>query len=131
MMHTRGRPHEWSTLPALAPDEVLPLVLRELEARAQAALAAGIRRDAIVLDPGFGFGKLGTENYTLLAHFSDLHQLGRPILSGLSRKGFLSKTIAPFCEDPTNPGQPIPPEARAAATQAANVASVLAGARQD
>ena len=58
LMHTRGRPHEWRTLPPLAPAEVVPLVLRDLAARADAALAAGIARDSIVLDPGFGFGKI-------------------------------------------------------------------------
>src|ERR1019366_5087459 len=57
LMHTRGRPQEWRALPPLAPGEVLPLILRDLKSRAQAALAVGIARDAIVLDPGFGFGK--------------------------------------------------------------------------
>ena len=42
LMHTRGRPHEWRTQPALVPSQVLPFVLRDLEARANAALAAGI-----------------------------------------------------------------------------------------
>jgi dihydropteroate synthase len=128
LMHTRGRPEDWSNLPPLAPPEILPVVLTGLRHSLSLAHAAGVPPTQIVLDPGFGFGKLGLENYPLLAHLSDLHQLGLPILIGISRKGFLSKTIAPFYEDPTNPGQPIPPEARATATQAANVASILAGA---
>jgi dihydropteroate synthase len=94
LMHTRGRPQEWSTLPALAHGEVLPLVLRELRVRTDAALAAGIRRDAIVLDPGFGFGKAFDENFPLLAHLDALHALGFPLLVGLSRKSFLRCAFA-------------------------------------
>jgi dihydropteroate synthase len=128
LMHTRGRPVDWPALPPLPPTEILPLVLTGLRHSLSLAHAAGIPTDRIVLDPGFGFGKLGAENYTLLSHLSNLHQLGLPILSGISRKGFLAKTIAPLYEDPIPPTQPIPPEARALATQAANVASILAGA---
>src|ERR1019366_3309514 len=79
LMHTRGRPQEWRTLPALAPDEVVPLVLRDLEARAGAALAAGIARASIVLDPGFGFGKAFEENFPLLAGLETLQSLGFPL----------------------------------------------------
>jgi dihydropteroate synthase len=84
---------------------VLPLVLRDLEARASAALAAGIARDSIVLDPGFGFGKILDENYPLLAHLDQLHALGFPILAGLSRKSFLTHKVpepAINSEIPTN-----------------------------
>src|ERR1017187_3567030 len=95
LMHTRGRPQEWRTLPPLAPAEVLPLVLRDLETGANAALAAGIAHDSIVLDPGFGFGKAFGENYPLLAQLDRLHALGFPILAGLSRKSFLTRTITP------------------------------------
>jgi dihydropteroate synthase len=93
LMHTRGRPHQWRTQPPLAPADVLPLVLRDLEARAGAALAAGIAREAIVLDPGFGFGKILDENYPLLAHLDQLRTLGFPILAGLSRKSFLTRPL--------------------------------------
>ncbi len=93
LMHTRGRPAEWRTQPPLAPQDVLPLVLRDLEARAQSALAAGIARDSIVLDPGFGFGKIMDENLPLLARFDQLHSLGFPLLAGLSRKSFLTRGV--------------------------------------
>jgi dihydropteroate synthase len=73
---------------------VLPLVLRGLESSAQAALAAGIGRETLVLDPGFGFGKAFDENYPLLAHLDALHTLGFPILAGVSRKSFLTRTVA-------------------------------------
>jgi dihydropteroate synthase len=130
LMHTRGRPQDWPTLPPLPPAEVLPLVLAGLRHSLRIAETAGIPTDQIVLDPGFGFGKLGLENYTLLAHLSELHQLGLPLLSGISRKGFLAKALAPLYADRTAATSPtaFPMEARAVATQAANVASILAGA---
>jgi dihydropteroate synthase len=121
LMHTRGRPQEWRTQPALADHEVVPLVLGGLAGRAQAALAAGVDRAAIVLDPGFGFGKVLDENYPLLAGLDQLHALGFPILAGLSRKSFLTHTAAP----PTRSAAPSDVTQR---TSAANVAAILAGA---
>jgi dihydropteroate synthase len=127
LMHTRDRPQQWRKLPALAPAEVLPLVLRELAARAQAALAAGIARESIVLDPGFGFGKAFDENFPLLAHLDALHALGFPLLIGLSRKGFLRS--ASQQDELTNTGAPgLASEAWVSATIAANTAAILAGA---
>jgi dihydropteroate synthase len=93
LMHTRGRPSEWRTFPPLAPDEVMPLVLNGLRQTLAQAAAAGIRPEAIVLDPGFGFGKLGPDNFILLNHLAELHQLGYPILAGLSRKRFLTEHL--------------------------------------
>ena len=105
LMHTRGTPQTWRTLPPLAPAEVLPLVLTGLAESITTATAAGLPRNHIVLDPGFGFGKLGSENFTLLAHLDQLHTLGFPILAGLSRKSFLTRAIA--ATQPTNnPGAP-------------------------
>jgi len=129
LMHTRGRPQEWPTLPPLAPEEVLPLVLTELANRIEAATHAGIQRSKIALDPGFGFGKRLDENYPLLAHLDELRQFKLPIVAGVSRKGFLAHTLtqhpslsvlldvnAPSTED------------RLHATTAANVAAILTGA---
>jgi dihydropteroate synthase len=131
LMHTRGRPQQWRKLPPLAPAEVLPLVLRELGERANAALAAGIARDAIVLDPGFGFGKSFDENFPLLAHLDALHDLGFQLLAGLSRKGFLRRTLAE--NSPAEPtkksGAPhLDSEMWVSANTAANTAAILAGA---
>ncbi len=117
LMHTRGRPQEWSTLPALGADEVLPLVLSGLRQTLALAEQAGIAREAIVLDPGFGFGKLGEANWTLLERFGELRQLGYPLLAGLSRKRFLTAHLA----DPTLAD-------RDAATHAANSGAIAAGA---
>ncbi|WP_433967139.1 dihydropteroate synthase [Tunturiibacter gelidiferens] len=129
LMHTRGRPQEWPSLPPLPPEAVLPLVLTELAERLEAATAAGIPRNKIVIDPGFGFGKRLDENYPLLAHFDQLRQFGLPILAGVSRKGFLAHTLT------QNPSLSVLLEGatpsmddRLHASTAANVAAVLAGA---
>jgi dihydropteroate synthase len=129
LMHTRGRPQDWPTLPPLAPDEVLPLVLTELAERLEAATNAGISRNKIVLDPGFGFGKRLDENYPLLAHFEQLQKFNLPLLAGVSRKGFLAHTLAqhPSLAILLNGATPTM-EDRLQATTAANIAAILAGA---
>jgi dihydropteroate synthase len=129
LMHTRGRPQEWPTLPPLAPNEVLPLVLAELADRLESALTVGIPRDKIVLDPGLGFGKRLDENYSLLAHLDQLKQLNRPILVGASRKGFLSNTLAQnaLLAAVSHHTQPLT-DGRLHATTAANVSAILTGA---
>ena len=92
LMHTRGRPEEWRALPPIG-DPVL-MVKRDLRQWAEAATLAGIKRDRLVLDPGFGFGKRFEENYPLLAHFAELQQMGFPLLAGVSRKSFIGRTLA-------------------------------------
>jgi dihydropteroate synthase len=122
LMHTRGRSSEWRTLPPLPHNEVVPLVLRDLKQRADAAIAAGVEHAAIVLDPGFGFGKALDENYPLLAHFDELHTLGYPLLAGVSRKAFLGKRLAQIY------GHDVPADQRGNATAVALTAAVMAGA---
>ena len=92
LMHTRGRPEEWRSLPPIG--DPLLMVKRELRQWAEAATLAGIKRDRLVLDPGFGFGKRFEENYPLLAHFAELQQMGFPLLAGVSRKSFIGRTLA-------------------------------------
>jgi dihydropteroate synthase len=125
LMHTRGRPQEWPNLPPLTPEKVLPLVLAELADRLESALAAGIPRDKIVLDPGLGFGKRLDENYPILAHLDQLQRFNLPLLVGASRKGFLGHTLAE-----SNPLAAAlhSTDARIHATTAANVAAIFAGA---
>jgi dihydropteroate synthase len=129
LMHTRGGSQDWPTLPPLAPDEVLPIVLSGLAVRLEAATTAGIPLNKIVLDPGFGFGKRLDENYPLLAHFDQFQQFNLPLLAGISRKGFLGHTLAqhPSLSILLNGGTPST-EDRLNATTAANVAAILAGA---
>jgi len=92
LMHTRGRPEEWKALPPIG-DPVL-MVKRDLRQWAETATLAGIKRDRLVLDPGFGFGKRFEENYPLLAHFGELQQTGFPLLAGVSRKSFIGRALA-------------------------------------
>ncbi len=122
LMHTRGRSSEWRTQPPLRHEEVVPLVLRELKQRADAAISAGVEPSAILLDPGFGFGKVLDENYPLLARFDELHTLGYPLLAGVSRKAFLGRTLARMY------GHDVPADRRGNATVAAVTAAVIAGA---
>ena len=92
LMHTRGRPEEWRSLPPIG-DPVL-IAKRDLRQWAEVAILAGIKRDHLVLDPGFGFGKRFEENYPLLAHFGELQQMGFPLLAGVSRKSFIGRMLA-------------------------------------
>ncbi len=97
LMHTRGRPQEWRSLPPIG-DPVL-MVKRDLRQWAEAATLAGIKRDHLVLDPGFGFWKRFEENYPLLAHFAELQQMGFPLLAGVSRKSFIGRMLASAGKD--------------------------------
>jgi dihydropteroate synthase len=92
LMHMRGRPEEWRTLPD--PGDIVLLVKRELREWVEAAALAGVRRERIVLDPGFGFGKNFEQNYPLLSRFQDLQSLGFPLLAGTSRKSFMGRMLA-------------------------------------
>jgi dihydropteroate synthase len=92
LMHMRGRPEEWRTLPP--PGDIVLLVKRELREWVEAAVLAGVRRERIVLDPGFGFGKNFEQNYPLLSRFQELQSLGFPLLAGTSRKSFLGRMLA-------------------------------------
>ena len=119
IMHMRGRPEEWRTLPP--PGDVVLLVKRELKDWAEQAVLAGVRRERIAIDPGFGFGKSFEQNYPLFARFSDLQSAGFPLLAGPSRKSFIARTLARNGNDAT-------PEARLYGTLAAEVALILKGA---
>jgi dihydropteroate synthase len=119
LMHMRGRPEEWRTLPP--PGDVVLLVKRELKEWAETAILSGVRRERIVLDPGFGFGKSFDENYPLLSRFSELQAAGFPLLAGTSRKSFVGRTLA-------KDGKDAPPEDRLFGTLASQTALILKGA---
>ncbi len=123
LSHTRGRPEEWRTQPQLAPDALVSLVRDGLAASLSLATRSGIQPDAVVLDPGYGFGKRFGENFALLAGQPDLLGLGRPLLTGLSRKSFLGHALSPLYGN-----APAPVHARESASIAAMVASILNGA---
>jgi dihydropteroate synthase len=123
LMHTRGRPEEWHALPDLEAKQVVPLVSRGLNQRLERALAAGVERERLVLDPGFGFGIIADQNYALLLGLKELARLGQPLLVGVSRKRFLSRTLAPLYQ-----GMDVPVDRRGYASLAAVTATILAGA---
>lgn len=87
LMHKQGNPQTMQ----LQPDypDVVTEVVNFLDARIVAATAAGIARERIVIDPGFGFGKTLEHNLSLLRGLEKLTELGVPILAGLSRKSML------------------------------------------
>ena len=119
LMHTRGKPDEWHSQPP-ASDIVLQ-VKRELRDRADTALMAGVKRDRIVFDPGFGFGKRLEENYPLLKRFEEFHQLRYPLLVGVSRKGFIGRALA-------RKGKDAPLTDRLYGTLATETTAILKGA---
>jgi dihydropteroate synthase len=92
LMHMRGRPEEWRTLPP--PVDIVLQIKRELRDWVETAVVAGVRREKIALDPGFGFGKSLEQNYPLLARFQELQSLGLPLLVGTSRKSFIGRMLA-------------------------------------
>ncbi len=127
LTHARGRPQEWRTLPPIG-DPVL-LVKRELRQWAEAATLAGIKRDHLVLDPGFGFGKSFEENYPLLAHFAEMQQMGFPLLAGVSRKSFIGRTLARAGKDKDkDKNRDVEATQRLYGTLAAETALILKGA---
>jgi dihydropteroate synthase len=119
LMHMRGRPEEWRTLPPVS--DIVTVVKRELRDWVDVALIAGVKRERIVLDPGFGFGKSFQENYPLLKRFDELHQLRYPLLAGVSRKSFIGRALA-------RNGNDAPVTERLYGTVAAETAVVLKGA---
>ncbi len=123
LMHTRGWPEEWHALPPLEPNQVVPHVRQALRERLDKALKAGIEREQIVLDPGFGFGIIAGQNYSLLAGLDELTSLGQPLLAGVSRKGFLGKALSQLYK-----GADVPMDRRGNASLAAVTATILAGA---
>ena len=96
--------------------EVVDEVSRDLSVRADAAQAAGIPQEKIILDPGIGFGKTPQDNLTLIAHLGRIKALGFPLLMGVSRKSFIGHILN------------LPVEERLEGTAACVTACVLRGA---
>lgn len=92
LMHMRGDPATMQH--DVRYDDVVAEVRDFLMQAAERAMAAGIARDRIWLDPGFGFGKLVEHNVALLDRLDEFVRLGFPLLVGLSRKSFLGRLVA-------------------------------------
>lgn len=87
VMHMKGEPRTMQHDPQY--EDVVADVAAFLDARVAALVAAGVARDRIVLDPGFGFGKSTVHNYTLLRELQRFSSGGLPVLAGMSRKSML------------------------------------------
>jgi dihydropteroate synthase len=97
-MHMRGVPQTMSSLNHYE-SGVVEGVKSYFATRVKELEAAGIARDRIILDPGFGFAKSPTQNYELLTHLDSLTELGYPLLVGLSRKSMIYKPLGLEAED--------------------------------
>jgi dihydropteroate synthase len=115
LMHNRGRSDEMYRLAVYG--DVAGEIATELRQAIERAVGAGVRRESIVVDPGFGFSKRAEHTYDALARLDHLAALDRPILAGPSRKSFLKAAIGDR-----------EPSGRDWGTAAAVTASVLFGA---
>jgi dihydropteroate synthase len=115
LMHNRGRSRDMYREASYA--DVPAEIASELEGALSKAVASGVAREAIILDPGLGFAKKAEHSYAALATLDRLSSLDRPILSGPSRKSFLKQALG---------GRP--PDEREWGTSGAVAASVLLGA---
>jgi dihydropteroate synthase len=106
LMHNRAEPRYTN---------LVAEVIADLQAAIERALRAGVAWDAIVVDPGFGFGKTADHNLALLRDLAALRVLGRPILLGTSRKSTLGRVLD------------LPPDQRVEATIATTVLGIAAG----
>jgi dihydropteroate synthase len=91
LMHMRGEPTTMQQNPQY-PD-VLVEVRDFLGERMAACVAAGIALERLILDPGFGFAKTQEHNLRLFKHLESLHELGRPLLVGVSRKSMIGRAL--------------------------------------
>lgn len=114
LMHMKGTPENMQDDPFY--DDVVTSVYNDLQKAAESAIAAGIKRENIILDPGIGFGKRFKDNIDLLKATPRLKGLGYPLLIGLSRKRFLGDITGRDAEG------------RLAASLAANAFSIIKGA---
>lgn len=89
MMHMQGEPRTMQAQPKYS--DVAAEVTAFLAERAAAAVAAGVSRERLVIDPGFGFGKTLQDNLALLRYLPQLAACGLPVLAGLSRKSMLGE----------------------------------------
>jgi len=110
LMHWRGHSRDMQSLASY--EDVVAEVRAELMSRVDAALAAGVAEDSILLDPGLGFAKDAEHDWALLHGLESLRELGFPLLVGASRKRFLGRLLS------EKDGTPRPAEGREDATAA-------------
>ena len=115
LMHMQGEPRTMQTAPQYG--DVVADIIEYLARRIAACEAAGLPRERLLVDPGFGFGKTLAHNLTLLRRLGEFAQLGTPLLVGISRKSMLGAVT----------GRPV--AERLPASLAAAVLAVERGAR--
>lgn len=98
LMHMKGTPKTMQQAPVY--EDVVKEITKGFSARLNRLNELGV--NDVILDVGFGFGKTLEHNYTLLKHLNYFHSLGRPILTGLSRKGMIQKIIGESAENALN-----------------------------
>src|SRR5258706_7892987 len=119
LMHWRGHSRQMQQLAVYR--DVVAEVRHELAQRVEEALAAGVEREKIILDPGLGFAKTAEHNWLLSAHLDRIIALGFPVLFAASRKSYLGRLLA------APDGPPPPVGQREAATIATTVLAISAG----
>lgn len=115
LMHMQGQPRTMQDAPYY--DDVVSDVSAFFSERIDACIAAGIKREHIVLDPGFGFGKSLAHNYELLNRMAEFSTFNLPVLAGLSRKSMFGQLL----------GREV--SQRLSATLAGNMLAIQAGAQ--
>ncbi|QUC06579.1 dihydropteroate synthase [Aggregatibacter sp. oral taxon 513] len=91
IMHMQGQPRTMQINPHY--DDVVADVLKFMQQRTEQCLASGIKKENLIWDPGFGFGKSVQHNYCLLQQFSVLCEQGYPVLAGISRKSMIGAVL--------------------------------------
>lgn len=115
VMHMQGEPRTMQQAPHY--QNVVREVYTYLEAQVARCVAAGIEKNHIILDPGFGFGKTLAHNYQLLDKLDLFHNLGLPVLAGMSRKSMIGQLMD------------VPPDERVAGSVACAVIAAMKGAQ--
>jgi dihydropteroate synthase len=121
LMHIQGTPRTMQQDPRY--DDLLGEVIQYLRQGIDKALACGVKKERIWIDPGIGFGKTQTHNLELLKRLGELRSLGCPVLAGTSRKGFIGRILAQ-----STGGELPPPQERVIGTGATVAISIANGA---
>ncbi len=98
LMHMRGTPQTMNTLTEY--DFLVPRILQELQEKLIVLREKGV--SDVIIDPGFGFAKTTAQNFALMKDLSEFHELGCPLLVGISRKGMIYNTLNITAEDALN-----------------------------
>ncbi|HEI8867834.1 dihydropteroate synthase [Serratia sp. AKBS12] len=115
LMHMQGEPRNMQQAPRY--DDLMGDVMAFFQQHITRCTAAGIAKQKLLLDPGFGFGKNLAHNYQLLARLSEFHQFGLPLLVGMSRKSMIGQLLN------------VPPEQRVTGSVACAVIAAMQGAQ--